>query len=565
MDNFHDTYQRWLQHDDLPTELRRDLEGLSAAEIEERFYRHLEFGTAGLRGLLGAGTNRMNVYTVRLATEALARYLTHHVQDAKSKGVAIAYDCRHQSQAFAWETACLLAANGFKTYLYEELRPTPMLSFAVRHYQAAGGVMITASHNPAAYNGYKVYDEQGCQISPYVAELVLGEMDEIEDMLSLPTMSREEALQRELIQVLGAETDRAYADQLHALVLNREAIQHAQADVRIVFTPLHGTGNKPIRQILDELGFTNVHVVAEQEQPDPNFSTVKSPNPEERQAFALALQVAEPINGDLIIGTDPDADRLGVIIRQQNGDYLALNGNQIGAMLLHYLLEQRHAKGQLPANGVVIKSIVTSELGRRIAESYGIECQDVLTGFKFIGEKIEEYGQTGAHTFLFGYEESYGYLVGPFVRDKDAVQAAMVACEMAAYYKLQGLALEDVLEQVYQQHGYHLEDQQSFTFAGKAGQEKIARMMAELRANPIRELGALPVADAQDYQQGLHGMPPANVLKYVFTDTSWIAIRPSGTEPKIKFYYSAVDPDRSRAEAKLAQLKADMAALIETL
>jgi len=566
MKDYQTAYQRWMNANGLPAELREELQSLrTEADVEERFYRHLEFGTAGLRGVIGAGTNRMNVYTVRRAAEGMARYLTHHVQDAKSKGVAIAFDNRRLSREFAWETACLLASHGFRTYLYEELRPTPMLSFAVRRCQAAGGVMITASHNPPAYNGFKVYDETGCQISPAVAELVLAEMAHIEDELTLPTLSRDEALERGLIHLLGEEADQAYADQLHPLSCNRETIGHIQENFRIVFTPLHGTGREPICRALRELGFTNVHLVKEQELPDPDFPTVASPNPEERDAFTLALALAEQVQADIIIGTDPDADRLGVITRTNDGSYLALNGNEIGALLLHYILEQRAAQHLLPSNGAILKTVVTSEIGRRIAEAHGVACFDVLTGFKFIGEKIEEWSQTGEHQFLFGYEESYGYLAGPFVRDKDAVQAAMLACEMAAFYSAGGRTLQDVLEDVYRRHGYHLDAQRSFTFQGKAGGEKIARMMTELRRAAVSHVGGLPVREVRDYSRKIDGLPPANVLKYVLADGSWIAIRPSGTEPKIKFYFSAVDAERTGADAKLKALQNYASNLLEDL
>lgn len=512
--------------------------------------------------MIGAGTNRINKYTVRRVTEGLARYLTAHVDGARDKGVVIAYDSRHMSPEFAAEAAGVLAHHGVRAYLFQELRPTPELSFAVRHLGAAGGIVVTASHNPPEYNGYKVYGDDGGQLPPDAADLILAEIEKVADELALPALSLQEGIERGLITMLGEEIDALYNDRLVALSLQPDVIASVSEDVKIVFTPLHGTGNKPVRRALESLGFRHVHVVPEQELPDPNFSTVKSPNPEERQAFALALQLAEQVDADVVLGTDPDADRVGVVARDADGEFFVLNGNQTGALLLHYILEQRKAKGTLPANGVMLKTIVTSNLGGVIAEANGIATVDVLTGFKFIGEKIKEYEASGAHTFLFGYEESYGYLIGDFVRDKDAVQAAMMAAEMAAYYKAQGKTLSQVLDEIYATYGTYLEDLLSFTFKGKEGQEKIAQMMEDLRRTPLTELGGLAVSAAKDYAQGIEGLPKANVLKYVLADGSWVAIRPSGTEPKIKFYFSAVDADRASAQAKLESLKAFVLQLI---
>ncbi|PWK16230.1 phospho-sugar mutase [Tumebacillus permanentifrigoris] len=563
MKDYTESYQRWLQNDSLQPELQQELRGLTEEKaIEDRFYRHLEFGTGGLRGVIGAGTNRMNKYTVRRVTEGLARYLTTHVEGARDKGVVIAYDSRHMSPEFAAEAAGVLAQHGVRAYLFQELRPTPELSFAVRHLGAAGGIVVTASHNPPEYNGYKVYGEDGGQLPPHAADLILAEIVNVADELVLTALTLQEGIDRELITMLGEEIDALYNERLVALSLQPDVIKAVADDVRIVFTPLHGTGNKPVRRALATLGFRHVHVVPEQELPDPNFSTVKSPNPEERQAFTLALQLAEQVDADVVFGTDPDADRVGVVARDANGEFFVLNGNQTGALLLHYILEQRKANGTLPANGVMLKTIVTSNLGGVIAEANGIATVDVLTGFKFIGEKIKEYETTGEHTFLFGYEESYGYLIGDFVRDKDAVQAAMMAAEMAAFYKAQGKTLSQVLEEIYARYGTYLEDLLSFTFKGKEGQEKIAQMMEDLRRTPLTAIGDLAVEAAKDYAQGIEGLPKANVLKYVLADGSWVAIRPSGTEPKIKFYFSAVDTDRTAAQAKLDALKSFVMQLV---
>ncbi|WP_040393714.1 phospho-sugar mutase [Effusibacillus pohliae] len=545
-----------MEFAELDPRLKQELQRLSdETEIEDRFYRHLEFGTGGLRGVIGAGTNRMNVYTVRRATEGLARYLLKYVDHAREKGVVIAYDSRRMSPEFAAEAAGVLTQNGIRAYLFEELRPTPMLSFAVRHLQAAAGIVITASHNPPEYNGYKVYGEDGGQIPPQTADRILSEINAVENELLIPALTIEEAMAKGLLQWLGEEIDREYTNRLLSLSLHPETVKQVADDFRIVFTPLHGTGNKPVRRALKELGFQHVHVVKEQELPDPDFSTVSSPNPEERQAFELALQLAKQIDADIVIGTDPDADRVGVVTRTADGEYVALNGNQTGALLLQYLLEQRKATGKLPANGVVLKTIVTSELGRAIASAYNVTTVDVLTGFKFIGEKINEYETTGEYSFLLGYEESYGYLIGDFVRDKDAVQTAMMCCEMAAFYKTKGSALHDVLQQIYNTHGYYVEDLSSFTFKGKQGLEKINRMMDEMRRQPLTAIGNLAVKQSKDYLPGIDGLPKANVLKYILEDDSWVAIRPSGTEPKIKFYFSAIDKTREAAEAKLQMLK----------
>lgn len=562
MSKYLSSYERWISHAELAPALKADLQQVTdEKELEDRFYRHLEFGTGGLRGVIGAGTNRMNIYTVRRATEGLARYLLKRVEGARQKGVVIAYDSRHMSTEFAAEAAGVLAYHGIRAYLFAELRPTPMLSFTVRYLQAAGGIVITASHNPPEYNGYKVYGEDGGQIPPAAADLILNEIEQVDHELLIPAIPLQEGIDSGLIQMLGQDIDQAYNDRLLSLSLQPQIVKQIGESLQIVYTPLHGTGNLPVRRVLEDMGFLHVHVVEEQELPDPNFTTVSSPNPEERQAFELAIQKARQINADIILGTDPDADRVGVVTKNHNGDYIVLNGNQTGALLLEYILKQRRQRGDLPVNGVMLKTIVTSELGRAIADSYQIAAVDTLTGFKFIGEKINEYEQTGQHQFLFGYEESYGYLIGDFVRDKDAVQAAMMSCEMAAYYKSQGMTLYDALDSLYQTYGYYLEDLVSITLKGKEGLEKIAQMMEDLRAQPLPAVGELTVKQVKDYRLGIEGLPKANVLKYVLADNSWVAIRPSGTEPKIKFYFSAVDKNRETAESKLNMMKTFMSEL----
>lgn len=556
MKDYDIAYKRWMQHEDLDSSVKNELLSLSDnKDIEDRFYRHLEFGTGGLRGIIGAGTNRMNLYTVRRATEGLAQYLLKNVDDAKQKGVAIAYDSRQMSPEFAAASSGVFAYHGIKVYLYKELRPTPMLSFAVRHLRAAAGIVITASHNPPEYNGYKVYGEDGGQIPPNSADAIMSEIQAVRSELTVHTLTVNEGIQRGLTQLLGEEIDDIYTRKLLTLSLNSDGIKQIADKFRIVFTPLHGTGNKPVRRVLEQMGFKQLHIVPEQEHPDPYFSTVSSPNPEERQAFKLALRLAEKVDADIILGTDPDADRVGVITKDQNDEYVILNGNQTGALLLHYILEQKKQQGKIVSNGIVLKTIVTSELGRAIASSYNVNTVDTLTGFKYIGEKIEEYEKSGEYSFLFGYEESYGYLVGDFVRDKDAIQAAMLACEMAAFYKSKGMTLFEVLEQIYKTHGYYLEDLLSFTFKGKEGQEKISALMDELRASSLLEIVGLRVTEIKDYSRGIEGLPKSNVLKFVVEDGSWLAIRPSGTEPKIKFYFSAVDTNRVNVAAKLDEIK----------
>ncbi|MGG5253470.1 phospho-sugar mutase [Neobacillus sp. SM06] len=551
---------RWIQFENLDPELKEQLATLANDEkqLEEVFYKNLEFGTGGMRGEIGVGTNRMNLYTVRKASAGLAAYIEENGMEAKKRGVVIAFDSRHKSPEFAMEAAKTLATKGIQTYVFDELRPTPELSFAVRYLNAFSGIVITASHNPPEYNGYKVYGNDGGQLPPASADEVIAKVNEIENELLIEVESEDKLRAAGLIVTIGTEIDNAYIEKLKTISENPELA--LESDIQIVFTPLHGTANKPVRNALTALGYKNVHVVKEQELPDPEFSTVKSPNPEEHAAFELAIRDGKEMGADILIGTDPDADRLGVATKNREGEYVVLTGNQTGALLLDYLLTQKKAKNSIPSNAVVLKTIVTSEIGREIAAAYGLETVDVLTGFKFIAEKINEYKSSGAHSFLFGYEESYGYLIGDFVRDKDAVQAALLATEVCAYYKKQGLSLYEGLMQVFEKYGYFLEGLRSITLKGKDGAETIARILSSFRAEPMKELAGIAVQASEDYLTGLRvtkngsekmDLPKSNVLKYTFEDGSWVCLRPSGTEPKVKFYFGVNSSSLKESKAKL--------------
>ncbi|GIM46057.1 phosphomannomutase [Collibacillus ludicampi] len=564
--------QNWLSYEKLDEELAAELRKIKDddRELKERFHQHLAFGTGGLRGVRGAGTNRMNIYTVRRAAEGVARFLESEGAIAKEKGVAIAYDSRHHSRLYAENAALTLAAHGIRTYLFDELRPTPELSFAVRNLGAAAGIVITASHNPPEYNGFKVYAADGGQITPATAEAIQAHMEDIENELLIPVMEWEEAKAKGLLQELGEDMDEKYLSYLSGLTLFPSDFEEAKRQLRIVYTPLHGTGLKPVTAILNKMGFENVTVVPEQAEPDPQFSTVQSPNPEEKKAFTHALRLAEKINADMVMGTDPDADRVGVVVRDQTGEFQVLTGNQLGALLLYYILQRRQEMGKLPANGAMVKTIVTSELGRAIADSFGVKTFDTLTGFKFIGEKITEFEQTGSHTFLFGYEESYGYLIGGEVRDKDAVQACMMAAEMTAYYKTQNKTLYDQLVTLWERYGYFMEDLLSLTMKGIEGMEKIRAMMKQVRENLPKQLGGRMVTSVEDYlssrktlwvNDGNHvredvlTLPRADVVRVHLEGGSWFAVRPSGTEPKIKFYFGVREGSLEEAKNRLDSLK----------
>lgn len=569
--NWKQEFSRWLSYAQLDAELKEQLENMKQDEkkIEDSFYKNLEFGTGGMRGELGAGTNRLNVYTVRKATKGLASFIEKLGEGAKKRGVVVAYDSRHKSPEFAMEVAATLGARGITTYVFESLRPTPVLSFAVRHLHTVSGIVLTASHNPPEYNGYKVYGEDGGQLPPKEADELISYVNAVEDELTVEVADVEQLKADGLLHIIGQEVDDAYAAELNNVIINKEMVQKVGKDLKIVFTPLHGTSNISVRRGLKEVGFTDVTVVKEQELPDPNFSTVKSPNPEEHAAFEYAIRDGEKVGADVLIATDPDADRLGVAVRNHNGEFQVLTGNQTGALMLDYLLSQKKENGTLPENGVVLKTIVTSEIGRTIAKAYGLDTVDTLTGFKFIGEKIRQYEESGQYEFQFGYEESYGYLIRPFCRDKDAVQSVLFACEVAAYYKSQGKTLYDGLLEVFEKYGFFREDLVSLTLKGKDGAEKIQEMMATFRENPPKEVAGLTVVAVEDYKasivtslqdghkEEIH-LPKSNVLKYQLEDGSWFCLRPSGTEPKIKFYFGVKDSSLQNSEQKLLTIKEDI-------
>ncbi|WP_066251768.1 phospho-sugar mutase [Neobacillus drentensis] len=567
------TAKGWIDFEGLDTELKNQLTEIFKDErqLEEAFYKNLEFGTGGMRGEIGVGTNRMNLYTVRKASAGLASYIENQGIEAKQRGVVIAFDSRHKSPEFAMEAAKTLASKGIQTYVFEELRPTPELSFALRYLNAFSGIVITASHNPPEYNGYKVYGSDGGQLPPEGADKVIAKVNEIENELLIEVDSEENLRAAGLIKTIGAEIDDAYIEKLRTISENPNLAE--ETELNIVFTPLHGTANKPVRAALAALGYKNVTVVKEQELPDPEFSTVKSPNPEEHAAFELAIRDGKKVGADLLIATDPDADRLGIAVLNPEGEYVVLTGNQTGALLLDYILTQKKEKGNLPENGVVLKTIVTSEIGRKIASAYGLETVDVLTGFKFIAEKINEYEATGDRKFLFGYEESYGYLIGDFARDKDAVQAALLATEVCAFYKKQDMSLYDGLMQVFEKYGYYQEGLRSLTLKGKEGAETIQQLLASFRDEPITSLGDLTTSTTEDYLTSIRvtnsgeekmDLPKSNVLKYTFADGSWVCLRPSGTEPKVKFYFGVNSLSLEESKAKLKTIENDFMALVDS-
>ncbi|MBD8499929.1 phospho-sugar mutase [Paenibacillus arenosi] len=555
-------YSIWLNDPHIDAATKQELQAIAGQdkEIVDRFYTELQFGTGGLRGVIGAGTNRMNVYTVGKATQGLAQYL-NAATDLPS--VAIAYDSRHFSPEFALEAALVLAGNGVKAYVYESLRPTPQLSFTVRQLQASAGIVVTASHNPPEYNGYKVYGADGAQINPDTADQVIGEIRGIASLADVKRLTREEAEAQGLLVWLGKEMDEAYISAVAAVSQNPDVIRETSNNFRVLFTPLHGSGNLPVRHVLERIGFSQVRVVAEQEQPDGSFPTVKSPNPEEREAFAIAIEQAQAWDADIIMGTDPDADRMGAVVKDGTGQYVVLTGNQSGALMVHYVLDAMKKNNTLPSNGAVIKTIVTSELGASIAESFGMTVLNTLTGFKYIGEKMTQFDETGEHTFLFGYEESYGYLAGNYARDKDAVIGAMLIAEAGAYYKAQGKTLYDVLQELYVEHGYYLEGLQSRTLKGVEGVAVIQGIMEDWRANVPTEAGGIAVAKAEDYALGLYDLPKENVLKFHLADGSWFCLRPSGTEPKIKMYFAVKGTDNADAQARLERVTNDVMARID--
>ena len=555
-------YEEWLNSPYFDEETKVELRGIAGDEneIRERFYAELEFGTAGLRGIIGAGTNRMNVYTVRKATQGLANYIAK--VNGQSRGVAIAYDSRHMSPEFADVAALCLAANGIKAYVFESLRPTPELSFAVRQLHCIAGINITASHNPPEYNGYKVYWEDGAQITPPHDTGIMAEVKAVTDYAKVYTMDKKEAEEKGLYQMIGKDIDDPYIEALKSQVIHQDAIDAEKDQLKIVYTPLHGTGNIPARRVLKELGFTNVYVVKEQELPDGDFPTVSYPNPESDEAFTLGLKLAKEIDADLVLATDPDADRLGVRVKDKDGVYHTLTGNMSGCLLEEYELSQRKAAaGSLPEDGAVVSTIVTTNMAGTIAKAYGLRFIEVLTGFKYIGQQILGFEQSGKGTYLFGFEESYGCLIGTHARDKDAIVATMALCEAAAYYKTQGKTLWDAMIDMYEKYGYYKDDIQSITLKGIEGLEKIQSILETLRKNPPKEIGGYQVTSARDYKLDTirnmatgeiteTGLPKSNVLYYDLTDDAWLCVRPSGTEPKVKFYYGVKGTSLADADEK---------------
>ena len=568
-------YEEWLENPYFDEATKSELKSIAndEKEIEERFYRDLEFGTGGLRGIIGAGTNRMNIYTVRKATQGLSNFILK--EKAEKKGVAIAFDSRNMSPEFAEEAALCLAANGIKAYIFPSLRPTPMLSFALRELGCTAGIVVTASHNPPEYNGYKVYWEDGAQITYPKDEQIIGEVNAVTDYASVKTMSREEAEKAGLYQVIGSEIDDKYIEALKSLAIHPEIIREEAQNLKIVYTPLHGTGNIPVRRILKKLGFEKVYVVKEQELPDGNFPTVSYPNPEDKNAFTLALELAKEVDADIVLATDPDADRLGVYAKDaKTGEYMSFTGNMSGMLILEYILSQRKALGTLPENGAVVTTIVSGKMSKEITKEYGMTLIETLTGFKYIGEQIKFFEQTGSHEYVFGYEESYGCLVGTHARDKDAVVAVMALCEVAAYCRHQGITLCDQMETLFKKYGYYKEGLCTVTLKGQEGAKKIQSMMEQIRTNVPDAVGGLKVLRFRDYRENIirdcgtgeetaTGLPRSNVLYFELENDAWCCIRPSGTEPKIKFYIGVKGSDDADAQEKLDTLTKAVEALAE--
>lgn len=571
--SYQENYQKWVDFVELPDYLRQDLENMDEKTKEDAFYTNLEFGTAGMRGLVGAGTNRINIYVVRQATEGLARLIESKGGNEKERGVAIAYDSRHFSPEFAFESAAVLAKHGIKSYVFESLRPTPELSFAVRHLNCFAGIMVTASHNPAPFNGYKVYGEDGGQMPPHDADALTTYIRAIENPFAVEVADVETEKASGLIEVIGKAVDIEYLKEVKDININPALIEEFGKDMKIVYTPLHGTGEMLARRALAQAGFDSVQVVEAQATADPDFSTVTSPNPESQAAFALAEELGRQVGADVLVATDPDADRVGVEVLQKDGSYLNLSGNQIGAIMAKYILEAHKNAGTLPENAALCKSIVSTDLVTKIAESYGATMFNVLTGFKFIAEKIQEFEEKHNHTYMMGFEESFGYLIKPFVRDKDAIQAVLVVAELAAYYRSRGLTLADGIEEIYKEYGYYAEKTISVTLSGVDGAEQIKAIMAKFRNNAPTEWNATAITVVEDFKAQTATVadgtvtnlttPPSDVLKYTLADGSWIAVRPSGTEPKIKFYIAVVGETNEESQAKIANIEAEINAFVK--
>ena len=564
--SFRETYNNWVENHYFDEKTRQELISIKEEEkeIEDRFYKNLEFGTAGLRGIIAAGTNRINIYTVRRATFGLANYILKNTsKEEQARGVVIAHDNRFMSREFCIETANTLAACGIKAYIFDGLRTTPELSFAVRKLHTIAGVVITASHNPPEYNGYKVYWEDGAQVMPEIANAITEEINAIEDYSTIPTLSEEN---KDLVVLLGEEQDTAFIEAVKTQVIRKELVEKVGKEFKIVYTPLCGTGNVPVRRALKEAGFENVLVVKEEEMPDSNFAGIEYPNPEDKKALTRGIELAKAEGADLVMATDPDCDRVGVAVRTTSGEYAMLTGNQIGGMLTNYIIESQKAENKLKDNGVLIKTIVTSEFGADIAKANNLEVMNVLTGFKFIGEKIKSFEENNNEkTYLFGYEESYGYLVGTHARDKDAVVASLLIAEMAAYYYSKGMSLYEGLQELYKKYGYFKEETISLTLAGKEGLEKIAEIISYFRNTNIESINNKKVVEVKDYAKGIDGLPKSNVLKYFLEDESWVAVRPSGTEPKLKFYIAVKGNDEAECDTKVAGIKADIDEIVNKL
>ena len=566
MEDYRKIYDLWLTAPEVDEDTKKELETLSEKEIEDRFYRELEFGTAGMRGVLGAGTNRLNIYNIRRASQGVAEYVKSSNQT--EKGVLIGYDTRNCSRLFAEETARVLTANGIKVYLFDKVHSVPEVSFGIRTLGCGAGVMITASHNPKEYNGYKVYGNDGGQMPPDAADIVIKAIDKTDIFKGVKLITLEEAEKNGLLEIVGKDLDEQFLKTIQKEQLNPDAITAVSDTFKLIYTPFHGTGSRPIKEILKRIGFKNVIVVKEQDTEDGDFPTVKSPNPEDKEGFALAIEMAEKENVDLIIGTDPDCDRVGVVVRDASGTYRVLTGNQTGALLLEYILSSKKANGTLPDNGIVIKTIVTTELSAAIAEEYGVKMINVLTGFKYIGEKMTEYEKTGAYQYLYGFEESYGCLIGTHARDKDGVSATMMIAEMAAYYySTKKQSLFEALQSLYEKYGYYTEKTVSFTMLGKDGMEKMAALLSTLRTSPIQSVCGLDIIHTTDYLSqtsddenvSFDGLPKSDVLKYNLSDNkSYFLIRPSGTEPKIKFYIGTVGTSSAEADSMTEKILSDL-------
>lgn len=561
--NYMEIYNQWLESDYFDAETKQELENIKGneKEIEDRFYTDLEFGTAGLRGIIAAGTNRINIYTVRRATFGLANYIMKNTtEEEKNRGVVIAHDNRNMSREFCLEAANTLAACGIKAYIFDSLRTTPELSFAVRKLHTIAGIVITASHNPPEYNGYKVYWEDGAQVMPEIASAITDEVNAIKDYSTIPTIKED---QKDLVVMLGEEQDTAFIEAVKTQVIKTELVKKVGQEFKIVYTPLCGTGNVPVTRALSEVGFKNVLVVPEEQNPDPNFAGIEYPNPEEHKALTRGIALAKAEGADLVIATDPDCDRVGVAVKTATGEYALLTGNQIGAMLTNYIIESSKEENKLDPKATLVKTIVTSEFGADIARANNLDVINVLTGFKFIGQKIKSFEESGDKTYLFGYEESYGYLVGTHARDKDGVVASLLISEMAAYYYDKGMSLYEGLQELYKKYGYFREKTISLTLKGIEGLAKIKEIITYFRENDIKEFNNTKVVDLKDYQKGIDGLPKANVLKYFLEDGSWIAVRPSGTEPKLKFYVAVKGEDEAKCLDKIANIEADINKIID--